>query len=595
MARTTILVSACIAALTLGIPAFAEDSGDGAATGNTVSAAQVQPLRATDAARMTSAAGTAESATQENLGNQPLAEIDQVELIQQAIREVEMQLAEETRRAEEQATNARQSVRQPETLPNQSDADGNPSKEAGDFGAASAVPTPQPSEQADNTAGATATGQATAYAPQDRIATGQAIEETLTLTGEEPVNPQMRFVPETVSSSTESETLSSGPEPVNADGVSTAPIQADTLVQEEPVDATAFPTDSSAQPEREVFATSVPVMQYQSGEAAVATESSPAPASQAIRQTDGETGAALQESRTMGQPEKTPAIASAPLFSQNGLDDASLEVYQSGFKQEFSNGVINWYTGEITATGESLATGLEVSRQQAKQRTTRAATIEARKHLMEILRMVPVTDTLRVRTILRKDEDVMRYVRGDMQNSRIVAATFDDEGKATVTVSVKLRDAFLEKLISKHVSFHRADDNPYAAKVAGGSDDNAAQDTVGAVPAGYSGVLIDAREIAMKPALTFSITDESGAILYSPRSIERRVALKEGMAEYAGTWEEALASARTAANPLVLKAVAAKGRMQNDIVISDEQARLLEQINASSKFLEKGKVVIVCQ
>ena len=102
--------------------------------------------------------------------------------------------------------------------------------------------------------------------------------------------------------------------------------------------------------------------------------------------------------------------------------------------------------------------------------------------------------------------------------------------------------------------------------------------------AAYTGLLIDARDVGVQPAITVSVVDEAGNVLYSPRSVDREAALKYGMAEYVANWEEALASKRALTNPLVLKAISSQGRMKSNIVISDEQARLLEQINKRPKF-----------
>lgn len=291
------------------------------------------------------------------------------------------------------------------------------------------------------------------------------------------------------------------------------------------------------------------------------------------------------------------------LPNSNAEQLESVVPFESGFVQKFPNGSINWFTGVITASGESFASGLDVSRQQSQRKTLRAATIDARKNLLELLSTIPVNEKLRVRNILRKDDDVMQFVRGDMQNSRIVSTEFTEDGIATVRVSITLRDLFLEKLIGKHVAFHRSRNNPYSAAsvVAESIKDAVSPDSNGSgnfdeldLSAAYTGLLIDARDVGVKPAITVSVVDEAGNVLYSPRSVDRDAALKYGMAEYVANWEEALASKRALTNPLVLKALSSQGRMKSNIVISDEQARLLEQINNGQNFLEQGRVIIVC-
>lgn len=305
-----------------------------------------------------------------------------------------------------------------------------------------------------------------------------------------------------------------------------------------------------------------------------------------------------------GGSELSAEMPKAPLFSKDGFELENFTPYEPGFIQEYAHGAINWLTGTVTAKGESLSTGLAVSSREARLKTMRAATVDARKNLLEILNKIPVTEKLRVKNILRADEDIMQFVRGDMQNSRITSTSFAEDGVASVTVSITLRDMFLEKLIGKHVSFHRVNDNPYSAANAvaesiehavlpDSQQDSAESDIV--LPIAYTGLLIDAREVGISPAITVNIVDETGHVLYSPRVVNRNVALRNGMVEYAGTWEEAIASKRSSTNPLVLKAVRVQGKTRSNIVISDEQALLLKQINNAHNFLEEGRVVVVCK
>lgn len=349
--------------------------------------------------------------------------------------------------------------------------------------------------------------------------------------------------------------------------------------QSETVSSEAAPQSTTQQISPQsapVLSKVTPVMKYQGQQPVQHAQGSTSPAQAPRTVYRGGTGLSAE----------TP---SAPLVNDEGFKMDAADTYEPGFIQEFDNGAINWLTGVVTATGESYASGLEVSSRQARLRTVRAATIEARKNLFKILGKIPVTERLHVRNILHSDEDVMQYVRGDMQNSRIVSTAFNEDGVATVTVSVTLRGMFLEKLIGKRVSFHRLNKNPYS-----GSTNNAAG-AQNSLPITYTGLLVDARDVGVNPAITMNIVDEAGQVLYSPRIVTRNVALKKGMVEYAGSWEEGVASERSASNPLILKAVTVQGTARNNIVISDEQAQLLKQINNANKFLEEGRVVVVCR
>jgi hypothetical protein len=110
---------------------------------------------------------------------------------------------------------------------------------------------------------------------------------------------------------------------------------------------------------------------------------------------------------------------------------------------------------------------------------------------------------------------------------------------------------------------------------------------------GYSGLLIDARGLGLKPAMSPRVFDQAGNETYGSSFVGREYAVQQGMVGYAKDMEKAAQNERVAGNPLVVKAVSVTGPAQTDIVISNEAAELVRQAARENNFLEKSRVMVV--
>ena len=75
----------------------------------------------------------------------------------------------------------------------------------------------------------------------------------------------------------------------------------------------------------------------------------------------------------------------------------------------------------------------------------------------------------------------------------------------------------------------------------------------------HTGVVIDARGLAIQPALFPKIMDERGQTLYAPESVDREAAVQQGYVAYAKAFDQAPAQARVGEHPLVLRALRVAG------------------------------------
>jgi hypothetical protein len=111
--------------------------------------------------------------------------------------------------------------------------------------------------------------------------------------------------------------------------------------------------------------------------------------------------------------------------------------------------------------------------------------------------------------------------------------------------------------------------------------------------AGYTGLLVDARSIAIQPTLVFKILDENLEEVFGPAFVSREYVVQQGMAAYYTDMVAAAADKRISDRPLTVKALRTDYPSRCDIVISNADASKLKSASHNLRFLKESRVVIV--
>jgi len=109
----------------------------------------------------------------------------------------------------------------------------------------------------------------------------------------------------------------------------------------------------------------------------------------------------------------------------------------------------------------------------------------------------------------------------------------------------------------------------------------------------HTGVVIDARGLAIQPAMFPKIVDERGQILYAPESVDREAAIEQGYVAYAKAFDQAPAQTRVGERPLVLRALRVAGEARVDLVLSDAEATRIRDYTATRRLVRQCRVLIV--
>lgn len=319
---------------------------------------------------------------------------------------------------------------------------------------------------------------------------------------------------------------------------------------------------------------------------------------------------------------------------------------------EFPKGSINWSSGIVTAKGSGVAPVEAANPAQARLLAERAAISDARRNLLEIVGEVRVDAASTVGTLMTKKDVVMTRVSGIVKGSVVRERRYLDDGSVEVTVEMPITGAFLDVMLTEvksvpSITMTRTPSKPKKdlpkmeiivpvkppeskktvpepakpaipsvppvppvpatpseplkeAKLTEPVRPAAAPSPAPSAPAkidltkvNYSGLIIDARETDVKPALMPKVVDEKGDVIYSSANMLKEDAVKTGVVGYAKEVDAAKKHPRVTETPVVVAAMKGIGEKRSDVVISDRDAQTITTTEPALGYLKKGRVMIV--
>ncbi|WP_172961623.1 LPP20 family lipoprotein [Desulfovibrio ferrophilus] len=250
------------------------------------------------------------------------------------------------------------------------------------------------------------------------------------------------------------------------------------------------------------------------------------------------------------------------------------------YVQQAESGSINWDNGSMIATGVGAPPANAVNAAQARGMAKRAATVIARRNLLELIKGVQIDSSTTVENFMVSSDVVVSRIRGFLQNSQILDTAYMSDGSVEVTVGLKLRGGISDVVLPK------ADRFKLQAPAAAPKPEQL-------VPGAYTGLVVDARGLGVRPAMSPRILDEDGKELYGTVMVSREYAIQQGMAGYAKDQDKAMTNPRVGSNPMTVAAVAVKGRSRSDLVIPTAKAEEIRTQAESKEYLGQARVMIL--
>lgn len=109
----------------------------------------------------------------------------------------------------------------------------------------------------------------------------------------------------------------------------------------------------------------------------------------------------------------------------------------------------------------------------------------------------------------------------------------------------------------------------------------------------YTGVLIDARDITLNPALFPKFFSDEGKEVYGLSFATAEYVTSQGLLSYVTSFDDAYKSERLGINPLRITALKSTGKNKTDIIISTASAKMMHSSQHNLKNLEQCRVVVL--
>ncbi len=228
---------------------------------------------------------------------------------------------------------------------------------------------------------------------------------------------------------------------------------------------------------------------------------------------------------------------------------------------------VNWEGQILRATGAGAPDLKAANPAQARLGAERAAKLDALRNLMEQLKGVQISTGRTVGDAM-VSEEIRGRVVGVIKGFKVVNKRYYSDSGVEVDVEVPL-SALTSELLP-------ASDTAIAVNGHGTKK--------------YTGLVVDARGLGVKPALAPRLLNGEGKPIYGAEALSADARKATSVAAYFKSLEDARKSTRVGEKPLVVKAAQLQG---SDLVLAEEALKQLTEANTA--FLAEGRVAIVTQ
>ncbi|MGM0501980.1 MAG: LPP20 family lipoprotein [Bacillota bacterium] len=111
----------------------------------------------------------------------------------------------------------------------------------------------------------------------------------------------------------------------------------------------------------------------------------------------------------------------------------------------------------------------------------------------------------------------------------------------------------------------------------------------------YTGVVINAVDLNLEPALAPKIHASNGKLVYALTQLNQQGIMQDGLVEYRTNLADAKTNPKAGDKPLVIDAQAVKGEYKTDLIISNQDAQIINQVGYHNNIFKERKVVIVTE
>jgi len=269
-------------------------------------------------------------------------------------------------------------------------------------------------------------------------------------------------------------------------------------------------------------------------------------------------------------------IVGDPAYQSDGTVEMTVEM---------SLGDLDWAGKIVTVTG--VGTG------KARPMALRGAELDAKRKILERTKGLYLASASMMKDGEVQMDKIDAMAEGIIKNARMVKGSekYFDDGSVEVKCEVKLGEDLqtvpgFSSVLMDGMDFD--EEYPIVPEAT-----YKLSDITSAKAEVYTGLIIDCKNIDVRPALAPKLISQSGIEIYGSSMVSQSYATQQGMVGYVKDVEQAKKSERVGKNPLVVKAVGALGSNKADIVLSDEDSNKINEASKQLKFLGECRVMAI--
>lgn len=278
-----------------------------------------------------------------------------------------------------------------------------------------------------------------------------------------------------------------------------------------------------------------------------------------------------------------PLVASLALCSPLAAQNLEEELAGTDPAGRTIEGRLDWSDRTLVVYGEGVAPDGVYNQGLRRLLGQRAAKTVAYRNLLELIGQVRVDGETNVSLAMVASDSVRTRVSGLVRGATVVPGSQQEQdGVYRVALRMRLTENLARALLPPTKA-----PEPIPA---------ATPPARYVPPKPFTGLVIDARGLDLRPGLSPRVLGPEGKEVYSGAFVDPAYAARIGVVGYQGEWEDALVSDRLGSEerrPLAIKAVGVAGRYRTDAVVSEEDRVRIAMADAAGGFLRQCRVVFV--
>jgi hypothetical protein len=260
--------------------------------------------------------------------------------------------------------------------------------------------------------------------------------------------------------------------------------------------------------------------------------------------------------------------------------------------ETFEEGWINWMAGVVAAQGIGAPLEKKTDETEARKTALAAAHQNGWHNILKIVERVRINSTFTVADLAAKNDEISSKLADMARAAEVIKQEYLSDGTVAVTLQLSLHGGFAQMLLPYEIEQIETI-KAVTATDQTGSGHAVKKTTSDKAPDVYTGLVVDARGLAVIPALAPTILDEKEQEVYGPGIVSREFAVQQGVSGYARDLKVAQQAKRVQNAPLTVKALRIREHKRSDIVISNADAAKLRSSFEHLKLLKECRVVIV--